>query len=101
LASTAVKNSSSESQAVMAGPTSALRNLSAWAFTLWWQLLLSAASHCYFAFFYQFYSILARTNQDTPGTAAWLIAIDIVFAAPIFYAIYKYIPKQNHLKVEK
>ncbi len=55
----------------------------------------------YFAFFYQFYSILARTNQDTPGTAAWLIAIDIVFAAPIFYAIYKYIPKQNHLKVEK
>lgn len=55
----------------------------------------------YFAFFYQFYSILARTDANSPATAYWLIAINIFFAAPIFYAIYKYIPKQNQLKVEK
>lgn len=55
----------------------------------------------YFAFFYQFYSILARTDQNSPATAGWLIAINCFFAAPIFYAIYKYIPKQNQLKVEK
>ena len=55
----------------------------------------------YFAFFYQFYSILARTDQNSPATAYWLIAINIFFASPIFYAIYKYIPKQNQLKVEQ
>lgn len=55
----------------------------------------------YFAFFYQFYSILARTDANSPATAYWLIAINIFFASPIFYAIYKYIPKQNQIKVEK
>jgi len=54
----------------------------------------------YATFITALYIVLARTNQDSPATAGWLIAIDVVFAAPIFYAIYKYIPKQNHLQVE-
>jgi hypothetical protein len=53
----------------------------------------------YFTFFYQFYNILVRTDASTPSTAGWLIAINILFAAPIFFAIYKVIPKQNRLEV--
>lgn len=37
----------------------------------------------------------AFTRTGDIKTASWLIAIDVMFAAPIFYAIFKYIPKQN------
>jgi len=51
----------------------------------------------YFTFFYQFYNIMVRTNSE--ATAGWLIAINILFAAPIFYAIYRVIPKQNRATI--
>ena len=54
----------------------------------------------YFAFFYQFYNILVRTDATSPSTAYWLIAINILFAAPIFFGIYKVIPKQNRVTLE-
>ncbi len=40
----------------------------------------------------------AWTRTGDVATFGWLVAIDIAFAAPIFYVIFKYIPRQNFEK---
>lgn len=48
-------------------------------------------------FLSQIYNAFARS--ESVATTSWLIATDVLFAAPIFYVIIKYIPKQNRVSV--
>lgn len=50
-------------------------------------------------FLTQIFNAWTRTGDIV--TFTWLVAIDIAFAAPIFYVIFKYIPSQNIKKIEE